>query len=193
MSVQPKIGEILSTKTASSFESDAEIEDVLGYIYHTVDKKIAFLEKLKKNRIQCINREIEKLEFQKELLKDSIVATLRQFGHKSLSFPGVGRVSIRTKKMKWVVKDDEELLKELKQLIPSDEWVTITESKTRFIKQNLDAFLAGMDSRGEKLPGSVEKIEAGEMLAISIDESINQMVIPEEKEDDSLYDTAETF
>ena len=72
---QKKIADIIETKQSIPLDNEMEIEDVIVAI-SGLDKKLNFLAKLKKNRVEKIDEEIEKFEERKKLLKKILLKSL---------------------------------------------------------------------------------------------------------------------
>ena len=160
-----KLWQLLESGEASPLEDTFEIEDVLTFI-NSMDDRILFYNNLKKNRAKTIQKEIDKLEKKKQILKDIIILTLEQEGKKSLTFPGVGRVSVKKRAGKWIVNDQDSLIDFLKDELPDNEYEKIVQQKDVLVKKELNALLDKFESI-QKVPSSVKR-ESDESLSLTV-------------------------
>lgn len=177
---QKSLLDILQSDDAVALDSDLEIEDIITLVKDT-ENKIDFLEKLKKKRTESINTEMEKLSAKKEKFKDIILKTLDKFGHKSLNFPGIGKVGIKNFSGKWEIKDEEKLIECLqKELVPS-ELLSVIVHKPSVVKKELNRILDEWESSGKDIKDFAEKTKDEKSVSISYDKSgsINTDNVPE--------------
>ena len=183
-----KIFELFETEEESiSLDNDVEIEDLLVFI-KGLDDKIAFLGRLKKDRTATITDEIDKLKDKKDQLKDIIKNTLVKFKHKSLNFPGVGRVNKKISKGKWVIDDEKALLAELEDKLSEDEFKDVVVEKPSIVKKELDRILGEWDSQ-DSVPECVKKGDDSTSLTVSFDKKIAEKIDQIEDLDINEVDT----
>ena len=171
---QKKIADIIETKQSIPLDNEMEIEDVIVAI-SGLDKKLNFLAKLKKNRVEKIDEEIEKFEERKKLLKQVIEDTLKKFNYKSLNFPGIGRVIMKNPQSKWTIINEEELLKVLK-------------SELSIIKKELTALLDEWE-KTNKVPACVDKEIGNTIVNISYGDQIEEKSEKMEEINENRKDT----
>jgi len=111
---------------ATTVQDGLDIEKIIASI-RRAREEIEFLKELKKRRVEPINVKITKLEDNEEKLRDFILEMMPTLFPKknSVDFPGVGKISKRKTKGKWVVTDEESFLKVLKEYEMYDEVVKL--------------------------------------------------------------------
>lgn len=130
------------------------------------NEKIEALRSLKRAREEAINAEMDKLRNRLDFLKSVIVRTLQDHNQKTVSFPGVGKVSRRKKKGSWLVKDEEALMDVLKKEGELENCTrTVVEVKKGELNKLLDAW-----QDIERVPPCVEKTPDEESVSISYEE-----------------------
>lgn len=151
--------------------SEYELEDVIASI-QDMRNKIKFFEELKKKRAAAIKAEILKLTGYIKILEDIVMKTMEQTSHKSLNFPGVGRISVVNRKGKWVVEDEGQLLD---YLVEQDETVLdkVYVSKNSIVKKELDKVLNIWKKTGKTIPRCVSFDPPEKNLKISYDEDMS--------------------
>jgi hypothetical protein len=174
--------DIIKTNQAKTLDSEMEIEDCISYI-NEIDKRTDFLSVLKKKRAKDIDDQVESLEKRKSILKETIASTLKANDHKSLSFPGIGRVAIKTSPDKYIVEDETALLGFLKKELTQDELNKVVEPK--IIKTELNKMIKVWETTS-KLPDGVKKEDGKESLSVTIDKKIDD--ICENKKDTDVVD-----
>jgi hypothetical protein len=165
-----KLIDISNSQVSEPLDSETEIEDVL-VLSKEIDRKIDFLSKLKKDRTQKIQEEIDKLEIKKRLFKEVIEATLSKFNYKSLNFPGIGRVTSKTIKGKWIIKDETKLLDFLKKELSEDQYKKVVVLEESIVKKALLSYLEDFERVG-RIPECVSKDKDDKSITISYDEEI---------------------
>jgi len=177
-----KLSDMYSSEDITPLDNIEEIEDLICIINSLNDKEI-FLKKLKKKRENQVNEAIEKINIKREKLKSIIQYTLEKDNRKSLSFPGIGKVSIRSAKGNWKVKDKEGLLDYLNDCIEPEEFDKITKFDRSFIKKELDNVLGKLSkSVLEDISKFAEKQEGVTSLTVSAEEGMDLVEDePEEK------------
>jgi hypothetical protein len=133
------------------------------------DERVEEFKVIKRKRAQVIDEEIEKIESRNEFLRSIIAKTLKQAKTKSVTFPGVGKVSARDKKGNWVVKDESELLKVLKD---EGEYAQIVEVEEVIKKKDLNKLLDVWEKVG-KLPTSVGREPDQDAVTIKFDKPVD--------------------
>jgi len=144
--------------------------------------EVEFLKQLKKRRVEPIDVKIAKLEQNEEKLRDFILELMPQHFPKqnSVDFPGIGKISQRKMKGKWVLTDEEAFIGVLKTHGLYDEVVKIQASvDKRKVPNAVSRILA--DSSEQELVGvEFQEPEKDVSLVVKIyDES------GEEPEDDN--------
>jgi hypothetical protein len=114
-----------------------EIENVL-LVLQNMTKKIEFLKELKKRRVAAIDEQIQKEESDAEKLEEAIKTCMQRNKDKTLDFPGVGKVQVRSSKGTWTIVDDEGLRDHLQALGKFDE---VSETSWKFKKKDLNKLL----------------------------------------------------
>jgi len=183
------IVDIIKAREAKPLDSEFEIEDCIAYI-NEIDKKIEFLDGLKRKRIQDVDHQVDILEERKELLKQTISKTLKNNNKTSLSFPGVGKVSIKTTPKKWIVMDEDEIIEILKKQLKDEEYNTVVTPSV--VKSELNKVLTIWDISGwevsdKKMPSCIKKEDGKEVVSVTVDKKIDE--IYETKKDAEIVDT----
>ncbi|MFW6129648.1 MAG: hypothetical protein ACOC56_00600 [Atribacterota bacterium] len=169
-----KLYDMLNSGELDPLESDVEIEDLILLI-KSIDDKTDFLKKLKKARTQSINDEIDKLSERKQAFREIIEKTMRKFNHKSLNFPGVGRVLVRPGKSKWVINNEDALINYLENQLDDKDFQNIVQEKLSISKKELNKVLDGMEKQNKILPDSVNKETAPDSVTISPDKKSDDL------------------
>lgn len=164
-----KIAEIMENKTVQPLDNEMEIEDIISVV-KDIDNKISFYERLKKNRVASITEEITKLDERKKLFKDIIQATLDKFNFKSLKFPGIGRVTSKGAKNKWIIKDEDQLIDFLKTELNSDRFEIVVKNKPTIVKSELNDILDGL-KKENKIPNCIQEDIGEKSVSISFEET----------------------
>lgn len=154
-----RIQEILSANEPMALDDISELEDIVGKI-NELDKKESFYEDLKRKRSKVIEDEISKVKSVKEFLRKVVSKTLEKNNEESISFPGVGTVSQSKPRSTWIIKDEQEFVKLLKDNIPADKISDYLITKDVLNKRKVDDLLDKLELSDE-LPSFVVK-ETGE-------------------------------
>lgn len=168
--------EILESGQVKPLSDVYSVEAALELISKS-ESKIEEFKEIKKKRNYLIDAEIENLESRIEFLKSVIAQTLKSHSKKNVSFPGVGKVSLRTKKGKWIVVDEEALKQVLKD---EGEFDTIVVTEEVIKKGELNKLLDVWQSI-DKLPKSVSKEPDEDGVTISYEKpttDINSVPVP---------------
>jgi len=136
-----------------------DIEEV-AYVIKECTHKIDVQKGYKKKKTEAINGEIAVLQNKIDYYKKVIAATLEKKKEKNLHLPDACKVSLRKAIPKWIIDDEESLIKhlievkEIKNCAKKiDEW--------KLVKKDVNKVLNDWE-KSENLPGSVHK-ELGEI------------------------------
>ena len=166
--------EMIMSEDVKPLDSEFDIEELILSI-NGLDKKVAWLKDLKKSRAEKIEEEINKFESRKLRLREIVTATLKKFGKNSLSFPGIGKVSVKMGRTTWAVEDEQKLIDWLKNKLDNATLEAVLSSKTIVAKGELNKVLDGMEKIGEDIPvACIKRGEAKETLAVTIDKSFTE-------------------
>jgi len=148
-------------------DSVVEIDDVLQEI-SSLEKEKAHIDAVKKYRARVADEKLGNISSRLEEYREVILKTMLKHSpdKKTLSFPSVGKVSIRKPKQKWVVEDELLLLNWLEKNEVRDSVVEITE---RVNKKKLDGVLDKL-SKKEELVG-VKLDQGKESISITLDKN----------------------
>jgi len=125
-----------------------EIENVL-LVLQNMAKKIEFLKELKKRRVAAIDEQIQKEESDAEKLEEAVKTCMQRNKDKTLDFPGVGKVQVRSSKGTWTIVDDEGLRDHLQALGKFDE---VSETSWKFKKKDLNKLLDQLQENNNTSP-----------------------------------------
>jgi len=185
-----KIAELMDSDTIEPLESELEIEDLIVTI-DSLNRKVDFLSRLKKNRVSTIDEEIDKNKVRKQKLQEVIVATLESVGEKSLSFPGVGKVVTKQPKGKWNISDEDALVEHLKKTLTADDFDAVVPTKPSIAKKELNKILDGWEKSGE-VPKSVEREETRTSLSVTIDKNLGRRIDVDDDDGEDLSEKSVT-
>jgi len=179
---QKSLLDILQNDSSEPLNDVLEIEDIITLV-KDVENKVDFLEKLKKKRTEVIKIEIEKLNVKKDKFKNIIMKTLEKFGHKSLNFPGIGKVGVKNFSGSWEIKDEEKMLDYLQRNLKKDDLDMIIVNKPSVSKKELNKLLDDFISSGQTIDFA-EKTKDEKSVSISYDknETIDTNSVPEEED-----------
>jgi hypothetical protein len=187
---QKSLLDILQNDNVEALESDLEIEDIITLV-KDVENKIDFLGKLKKKRTEVIDVEIEKLNDKKNKFKSIILKTLEKFGHKSLNFPGIGKVGVKNFSGKWEIKNEEKMIDYLQNNLVEKDLANIFTYKPSVSKKELNKLLDDFIATGKDIKDFAEKTQDEKSVSISYDKTgtIDTNSVPEiEEKSDSTVD-----
>ena len=165
------IATILTSEDVTPLESECDIEDLIVSI-RGLDERIEWYQILKNDRIAKISQEIEKLSNRKKRFKEVIAATLNDKDKKSLNFPGVGKVAVKTLKGTWDIKDEDSLKTHLGKELDKDTFEKIVITKESVSKTALKKLLDAWEKSGS-VPSSVERTEDKQSLSVTIDKDFS--------------------
>ena len=152
---------LIKESQGDGLEDENDIEDLMAAIY-CIDEKIDATKEQKRSLSKKLNNQIEKLEVQKDTIKDVIGKTLSKCDDDSgLQKPGVGKVSLKSGKTSYVVKDEKALKTWVKDNHPKV-YKKVFEIKESMSKRNLNSLLKELTS----LPDCVEKDEGEEQVTV---------------------------
>ena len=151
-----------------SLECVFDIEDLLGYV-KSLDAEIDFLKRLKESRAEKINAEISSHQSDIDKIKSIIKNTMleHQPDKKTISFPGVGKVTRRKVAGKWVIDDENVFLEEMTKRGLKTKVIRIKESVA---KKEADEVLSDLQQKNDRVAG-VSWNEPSESLTISLEKS----------------------
>ncbi len=159
-----RLSEIFGMGEAASLEDIYEIEDV-AMCMKQMDEKLTFYDLLKKKKKRDIDLEVNSLKEKKKFLKKVILKTLEENNKKSLNFPGSCKIKTSKGQITWTIKEEEDLLKFLKEKNEIERCVEeVTEHK--IIKKEVNKFLDTCDAIGE-IPDCVTKEDPGSRISIT--------------------------
>ena len=171
MALGKKWVDIFESQEIKPLDSELDIEEILLMI-QKMDADVDFLIRLKQKRVKDVEDQIYKVNQKRELLENIIKATLESTGNKSLKFPGVAKVSLRERKGKWVITDEEKMLTSLKTILSAEKYNTIVVSNQSVVKSALNEELEQLAGLGT-LPDGVRKEDDKVFLAIGDDKTAN--------------------
>lgn len=134
-------------------------------IVRNAKEQVDDLKVLKKKRTAAIDSRVDQLEKQIEFLSEVIISTLNNAKEKTVRFPGVGKVSKRINKGKWIINDEDGILKVLKK---EKEYDNIVSTSTKVDKKELNKLLDVWE-KVDKIPGSVKREDDEERLTFSFE------------------------
>lgn len=166
-----QIVELLSSDDVKPLDSEFDIEELLMSLSGLQDK-IKWLKQLKDSRVQTINAEITKLDERQTRLRDVISYTLESVDKKSLSFPGVGKVAIKSVKGKWNVNDEDQIIAHLRKKLSKDEVDEIVVTKDTIVKKSLNKVL-DIWEKLDDVPDAVSREDGKISLSVTIDKGLS--------------------
>jgi hypothetical protein len=152
------VNEIMSSKDIPdqlSLSSVYELEDVLSSLKE-IDKKVQFLKEYKKNRAAIIDAEIKAYEDKNEWLRNLALTTMSTLApkEKTLSFPGIGKITRRTVKGGWDIIDERSMLAFLEDIGVKDD---VVETRVVIDKKKVKPILDNFSKQRSDIPGVVKK------------------------------------
>lgn len=171
------------------FETAEEIEDALLFMQE-IDSTISHVKALKERRTAAYNDEISSQNEKKEKLRESILNYMKSHNKKSSKYPGIGSVSLRNQKGKWIIEDEDALVKHCQDLGVGEDAIT---TQIKINKTKINKVLNELQENNN-LPEGVEKTEDSVSLSVTIEDGaskpqrsqVSQSV--QEKEQDSMED-----
>jgi hypothetical protein len=170
MNDYPAIGiketvEVLESGVVRSLSDIHNIEAALELIKKSREK-IAQFKEIKRKRIEAVDVEVENLEGRIAFLQSVIAETLRANNERSITFPGLGKVRARVKKGAWVINDEDELKRVLRD---EGEYDAIVKKKEVIQKLELNKLLDMWEKIG-RLPNSVDREESTDSVTLSFED-----------------------
>ncbi len=159
---------VMETGTVSALPDVNDVEAAIELIKR-YDEQVDELKDYKKKKAGQIDQAISDASKKADFLRSVITKTLAESGKKSISFPGLAKVNLRVKKGKWVIADEEALLKVLKK---ENEYKNVVEEVPTIRKKELNGLLDVWE-RIQKVPPCVIKEDDEETVTISFDEPSN--------------------
>jgi predicted HAD superfamily phosphohydrolase len=152
------------TDMAIRLNNPMEIEEALSGIIK-LDKKVKWLADLKKYRAQQIDEKIRLYENKVDYLRSIIQTCMDEHKEKTLDFPGVAKVTVKTNPVKWEVLSEIKLFEFLKK---KEKYDQIVEEQPKILFKDLTKFLNSLsDDEVKELKEAVEKIEGNRNLSIT--------------------------
>ena len=150
---------------SSGIQNDVDIEKLVMAI-RKAREETEFLKKLKKKRAEPIDAKIEHLAQNEEKIRNLILDLMPTLFPKknSVDFPGVGNISKRKTKGKWVLTDEELFMEVLKKHNLYDEVISVKTSVDK-----------------KKMPNAISRI-----LTNADESSLNGVEFQEPERDSSL-------
>lgn len=165
MSIYEEIKEMRQSNEITALSDEMAIEDVMEIIKEKQHKIDQYKEqKKRKNRLitESIEKEEENIEFLKKIIRETLV----QNDEKSINFPGVGKVSTRNQKQNWIIIDDIELMREIKDReCETEKYIEKTE---KLLKTNVNKLLDMWEKSGQ-LPDCVARETKEGTVTISLE------------------------
>ena len=112
-----------------------------------LNDKIDFYKEYKKKKSATITEAINKVSGRVDKIKTIILESLKVHGQKSINFPGSCQIKTVSPRKTWAIKDQDEMIKFLKEKEAFDDVLTSIEYK--FDKKLLDKFFNLIQSQGE--------------------------------------------
>lgn len=143
-----------------------DIEDGLTGLT-VLEKRLDWLKRLKESRVKTITEEIKVYEAKIDWTRDLILKTMQKHApdDKTVSFPGVGKVTRRHVKGSWNIDDETIFLAYLEKEGLKEQ---VIETKEVLDKKKAKELLTSMARTGTDVPG-VSKKDDADSLSISID------------------------
>ena len=156
-----RIREVLN---GGDFQDVSELEDALIEI-RTTQEEIDHVKALKKRRAAVYDEQIKAAEAKETILREAIERCMKTSKKKTLKYPGVGSVSRRNVKGKWVIEDEDALVKHCEDLGIGDdayeETIKINKTKMNKVLDELD--------KNSNLPDGVKREDDRESLTVSVE------------------------
>lgn len=168
MSAYEEMESLLSGSDDYTLDSKYEIENVLLMIQQTEDK-VKFFKELKQYRAKKLDEEIKSLEDRSERLRRVVLNTMVSTDpdKKTMHFPGIGKVTRRTGKTSWKIKDENELLAFLEDQGVKNQ---VVETKEVISKKDANKVFECFHDQDITVPG-VDRKEAAESISIAYEDA----------------------
>jgi len=167
------IFDLLGPNSSQVLDSPEQIEDVM-VVLNSLDRKEDFYKRLKVKRAKQIDNELARLSSQRNKLRDLIDAELDRSGFKTLSFPGIGKVSKRIKKGRWVIVDEEALIDKFEQELDPEQTDELIKQSKKIVKKNADKVFDAW-AKTDDVPDFVTREEDGMSLSLTYDKAIGDL------------------
>ncbi len=161
------IDSMLTSSADFVLDSKYEIENVLIEIQQ-IEDKAKFFKELKQYRAKKVEQDIKELEDRADRLRQAILRTMISTdpSKKTMHFPGVGKVTRRTGKKTWKIKDEDKMLAFLEQEGIKNQ---VVETKEVVSKKEANKVFECYNDQGTVVPG-VERKDAAEGISISYED-----------------------
>jgi hypothetical protein len=174
--------ELETQDVESKVDNGVDLENLV-YAISKYRKEVAFLKELKAKRNAPIDEKIKKITSNEEYLKGLILDLMPKFFGKknSVDFPGVGKISKRSKKGKWVVDDLDKFVEQVESLKLDEDVIKVSKSVVaKFLPTVTAEMLKDMEE--DDLEGvSFQEPEVPHSLAVTIYEPKD-----DDEEDDGI-------
>lgn len=181
----PPVVVLSSNEIPSEFKFDSiyDIENAIVAL-NKINHQIDFLKELKKNRVACIEEEIKKYTGKEEWLRELVARSMKDLApkEKTLTFPGVGKVTRRNVKGGWEIVDEPSLVGYLEQKGLKDGVMRVKESLDT---KKAKALIEQMVQQNVELPGVQKKLDS-ESLSVTFEELKEEL---KEEAEDLVSDT----
>lgn len=167
MSFHDEMETVLNSPANYVLDSKYEIEDVLTMIQQ-VEDKVKFYKELKQFRAKKIDDEISNLESRANHLRRIVLNTMESTEpkKKTMHFPGVGKVTRRTGKSSWKIKNEQLMLDFLEEQGVKGQ---VVETKEVISKKEANKVFDCFKDQELDIPG-VEYVEPSENISISFED-----------------------
>ena len=184
-----EIDEMFRSNLIEPLEDLAGIEEVVLKI-EALDHKVSFWKELKKKKDNDIASAIKDVSQRIDFFKKIILTTLEANGEKSLTFPGVCKVTRKKKPVQWEITDEEEFIKYLKS---SGKYDQVVEFTPKIKKDEANKLCKQCEEKG-KLPSGINKKNEEFTLTIQIPKESEIIPIKEDaKSSKKVSVTEENF
>jgi hypothetical protein len=172
-----EVYEMMAAGTAEALEDIYKIENVAVDIQKMQDK-IEFNDGLKKKRINEINDAVNVLENKINFYRSVIHKTMQAMKQKSVTFPGVCKISCRTPSPSWTIEDEDAFITFVKEKGEKDRVLEEVPVQTKIIKKEANKLLNDLEKAGDVPENIVTKKP--------VEESVSITFLNKEVEDDTV-------
>lgn len=148
------------TETIPEVDDLLQLEQYVMAIVKLTEKQ-DFLKQLKKKRVEIIDQAIEDAKNRENKIREISIDVLNKLEKKTVDYPGLAKITKTNKQGKWIINDEESLLKFLKE---KEQLEALTVIKYNVKKRELDKFLDGCPT----IPECVEKEKPSMSLTVTL-------------------------
>ena len=156
-----KINKVL--RGEEEINDEIEIEDALLEV-NRLERDVDFFKRLKKRRIEPLDKRMKKANEQIGILKEAILSCMKNNKTTKLDFPEVAKLSQRKKAGSWEIVDQEMLDKHLESL---DVINDVAEKNWKYNKRKLTKLLCELNDNNNIPENIAKKGEDGTALVVS--------------------------